>query len=342
MVMAAAPVTPRVTSDYSALLAEVREANLLDRSGTLYLTRLALTTAMTVIGIVAFVWVGNSWWTLAVAAYFGAIFAQLGFLGHDAGHQQIFSSRRRNDRLGLILSNACVGLSYSWWIDKHNRHHRNPNQVGSDPDVDRNILAWTPEQAVAQRGALAFIARHQGGFFVPLLLLEAFNLHVGSVRALVASRKRNAVELGLLSLHVVGCLTVLLLVLSPLHALAFFGVQQMLFGLYLGSSFAPNHKGMAMVDADDDLDFVRRQVLTSRNVTGGRLLTAALGGLNYQIEHHLFPCMPSGNLPRCQPIVRRFCAERGISYRESRLLDSYGEALRYLRDLRPIPVPDPT
>ena len=92
--------------------------------------------------------------------------------------------------------------------------------------------------------------------------------------------------------------------LSPLRALVFVAVQQGLFGLYLGSSFAPNHKGMPIVDGDEGLDFFRRQVMTSRNVVGGRVLTAALGGLNYQIEHHLFPCMPSRNLRRCQPLVQ--------------------------------------
>jgi fatty acid desaturase len=325
---------PRKTSDYSELLAEVQRAHLLDRSGRVYQPRLVMTAAMTAAGVAAFFWVGNSWWTLAVAAYLAIVFAQLGFLGHDAGHQQIFTSRRRNDRLGTALS-ACVGLSYSWWIDKHNRHHRNPNEVGRDPDVDRNILAWTKEQANAQRGALGFIARHQATFFFPLLAFEALNLHVGSVRSLISSWRSHETELALLVAHIAGGLTILFLVLSPGRALAFFAVQQGLFGVYLGSSFAPNHKGMTMIDREADLDFLRRQVVTSRNVSGGRLLTAALGSLNYQIEHHLFPCMPSRNLRRCQPIVKRFCASRGVSYAEAGLLGSYRQVLAYLDDIKP-------
>jgi fatty acid desaturase len=326
---------PRRTSDYGALLAEVQREHLLDRSGRFYLARIAIIAAMTAIGVAAFVWVGDSWWTLAVAAYFAVVFAQLGFLGHDAGHQQIFASRRRNDRLGLVISNACIGLSYSWWISKHNRHHRNPNEVGRDPDVDRNVLAWTTEQADQQRGLVAVIARHQGAFFFPLLVFEAINLHIGSVRALVASRERHTAELLLLAVHVAGALAVLLLVLSPIRALVFLGVQQGLFGVYLGTSFAPNHKGMRIVSSDDQLDFLRRQVLTSRNVAGGRLMAAALGGLNYQIEHHLFPCMPSRNLRRVQPLVRRFCAAHGVSYSESGLFETFSEVLRYLNEVRP-------
>jgi fatty acid desaturase len=122
---------------------------------------------------------------------------------------------------------------------------------------------------------------------------------------------------------------------------AFVLVQQGLFGLYLGCAFAPNHKGMPTLTDADQLDFVRRQVLTSRNVTGSRLVDFVLGGLNYQIEHHLFPNMPRPNLRHAQPLVRAFCAHHGLPYVEASLLGSYAEALRHLHSvggpLRPAP-----
>jgi len=71
-------------------------------------------------------------------------------------------------------------------------------------------------------------------------------------------------------------------------------------------------------------------VLTSRNVRGGLLLDVVLGGLNHQIEHHLFPSMPAPHLRRARPIVRAYCAELGIPYAESGLLSSYAQALRHL------------
>jgi fatty acid desaturase len=103
-----------------------------------------------------------------------------------------------------------------------------------------------------------------------------------------------------------------------------------LFGLYLGCCFAPNHKGMPMLEEGKEPDYLRRQVLTSRNVRGSRVVDFLMGGLNYQIEHHLFPSMPRPNLRRAQPLVRAFCAEPGISYRESSVFGSYREALRHL------------
>jgi hypothetical protein len=120
------------------------------------------------------------------------------------------------------------------------------------------------------------------------------------------------------------------LVLSPLRAVAFIAVQQGLFGVYLGCAFAPNHKGMPVLGEHDRLDFLRRQVLTSRNVRGGPLVESLLGGLNYQIEHHLFPSMPRPSLRRGRLLVRAFCAERGLPYCEKSLAGSYGDVLRHL------------
>jgi hypothetical protein len=57
----------------------------------------------------------------------------------------------------------------------------------------------------------------------------------------------------------------------------------------MGSSFAPNHIGMPLVSPKLKLDFLRRQVLMSRNISGGPPISVFMGGLNYQIEHHLFP-----------------------------------------------------
>ncbi len=137
-----------------------------------------------------------------------------------------------------------------------------------------------------------------------MLLGEAISVHVASVRALASrgSRGRPA-EAALLAVHLAGYLAVVFLVLSPVKAVVFIGVQQGLFGLYLGASFAPNHKGMPILDAADRSDFLRRQVLTSRNVRGGWLTDLVMGGLNYQIEHHLFPSMPRPNLRRSQALI---------------------------------------
>ena len=81
------------------------------------------------------------------------------------------------------------------------------------------------------------------------------------------------------------------LVLPPGKAVAFLAVQLTVFGLYMGALFAPNHIGMPLVSPKLKLDFLRRRVLMSRNISGGPLISVFTGGLNYQIQHHLFPPM---------------------------------------------------
>jgi fatty acid desaturase len=137
----------------------------------------------------------------------------------------------------------------------------------------------------------------------------------------------------LLAIHFVLYIGALLLVLDPLPALAFVAVHQAVFGLYMGCSFAPNHKGMPIIAADQKLDYLRKQVLTSRNVRGDWFVDQLLGGLNYQIEHHLFPNMPRPNLRHTRQLVRAFCEKHSVPYTETGLLTSYGMALRHLHAL---------
>jgi fatty acid desaturase len=280
---------------------------------------------------VAFVLLGESWWQVLTAVYLAVVATQLTFVGHDAGHRQIFRSRRANDLVGLAHGNLLVGISFGWWVPKHNAHHTNPNDEELDPDIGIAVLAFTAAQARGKRGLARVIARSQAWLFFPLLLLEAAHLHVASVKAILGGRGRaNVVEGLLLVVHVVAYVTVLVVVLTPVQALAFALVQQGLFGLYLGCAFAPNHKGMPTLTQADELDFLRRQVLTSRNVAGSRLVDVVLGGLNYQIEHHLFPNMPRPNLRRAQPLVREFCRQHELAYTEASLVGSYAQALRHL------------
>lgn len=317
---------------YVELTQRVRLAGLLDRHPTAGVGRAALYATLLAAGVALIVWLGNSWWQLAVAAGLSIVFGQLAFSGHDVGHRQGGRSRTTNDLLGLVLSNALVGVSFGWWIDKHNRHHGHPNQQDRDPDIGTGVFVWTADQGRQRRGLGRRLARHQAAFFFPMLLLEALHLHVASVLALPQRRPgRRAAEGALLGAHLVLGLGLLLAVMSPLKALAFVAVHQGLLGLQLGSAFAPNHKGMPVFAADEKPSFVQRQVITSRNIRGGWLVDFALGGLNYQIEHHLFPAMPRTNLRRCQPIVQDFCAEHDLPYEEVPLLTSYVRVLRSLR-----------
>jgi fatty acid desaturase len=334
--LTAGPTPPRTGrwSEYTKLSRQIKQAGLLDRRHGYYTAKIGLNLVLLAAGGAAFVLLGGSWWQLVTAAYLAVVFTQIAFVGHDAGHRQIFRSRRANNLVGLVHANLLVGISFGWWVGKHDRHHTNPNHEDLDPDIDIPALAFTTGQARDKRGLARVIARYQAYLFFPLLLLEAAQLHVASAKAIVRDTGRaTVVEALLLLLHLVGYVTALFLVLSPLQAAVFVLIQQGLFGLYLGCSFAPNHKGMPTLTDADELDFLRTQVLTSRNVRGSRLVDFLLGGLNYQIEHHLFPNMPRPNLRRAQPLVRAFCSQHDLPYTEATMFGSYAEALRHLHSV---------
>ncbi|MCI3222900.1 acyl-CoA desaturase [Streptomyces sp. NP-1717] len=318
-------------SDFARLSKKIVAAGLMRRRPWYYTLRIGVITALFAAGWTAFALVGDSWWTLAVAAFLAVVFGQVALVAHDVGHRQVFRLRKASVRAGKIAGNLGIGMGYGWWQDKHSRHHANPNHEELDPDVIPDILVWTQGQARAAKGLPRLIGRSQAFLFFPLLTLEGFNLHVAGVRALAnRSLKQRTSEGVLLFTHFALYLGALFVVLPPGKAVAFLAVHQCLFGLYLGSIFAPNHKGMPTLSGNDRPDFLRRQVLTSRNVRGGWFTDIALGGLNYQIEHHLFPNMPSPQLREAQPIVRQHCEELGISYLETSLITSYSQALRSL------------
>ena len=328
--MTSAPASPR-GSDYAALSRQVRQAGLLDRRLRYYAWKVTLTAAALALGWVAFAVIGNSWWQLADAVFLAVVFAQFGFLGHDAGHGQVFRTRRANAVLGLACGNLGAGFSYDWWTGKHNRHHAHPNTEDADPDIALGVLAFSPAKARTARGIQRLIFRYQAYLVIPMLFLEAFSLHASSIRRILGPGCRHrAWEATLLGAHFAAYLGAVFFVLPPVKALTFILVQQGLLGFYLGCSFAPNHKGMPILQASDKTDFLRRQVLTARNVRGGRLTDFALGGLNYQIEHHLFPSMPRPNLHRAQPLVAAFCTEHDVPYTQTSLLASYAQALGHL------------
>ncbi|BDV30343.1 fatty acid desaturase family protein [Microbacterium terricola] len=327
------PQNRQSPSEFTELAQIIRGSGLLRRRYGYYWTKLIAAPLVLAGCIVGFVIIGDTWWQLFTAAVLAIVFTQIAFLGHDAAHRQIFVSGRWNDWISLILGDLLVGMSYGWWQHKHTRHHANPNKLGSDPDIELPVIAVTPESALIQRNRVsAWLRAHQGLFFFPILLFEGVSLHASGIRrvATPGHLDRRWVEIGFMAVRIGGFLTLVFLVLSPGIAFVFLAVQLGLFGFYMGISFAPNHKGMPVVPRDVTLDFLRRQVAMSRNIQGSRFLDAAMGGLNYQIEHHLFPSMPRPHLRRAAPLIAAYCREHGVPYTQTRLFASYVIVTRYI------------
>jgi fatty acid desaturase len=288
-------------SDFAQLSRRINEAGLMNRRPAYYVIRFAAMSAVFVGTWVAFAMIGDTWLQMFTAVFLALVSTQVAFLGHDLAHRQVIRSRSTSERLGWFTGNLSNGMGYGWWNDKHNRHHANPNHEDLDPDVSPGLFVWSKRQAGVAQGIATWFGKYQAQLFFPILLLEGINLNWSGIKSVLRPGLKNrGFEALFLAVHWVAYLSAL------------------------------NHKGMPTLVGETELDFLRKQVLTSRNVKGGWFTNFALGGLNYQIEHHLFPAMPSVNLNRAQPIVEQFCKEKGIPYHATGLIVSWREVLTEL------------
>ena len=324
---------PPIGRAYTRVSQVVRESGLLQRTPWFYLL-VGIAIAVGFAGCVAgFILLGDSWFQLLIAGALGILFTQAAFLAHEAAHRQILASGPANDRLARILGAGVVGISYSWWDSKHSRHHANPNGVGKDPDIEVDTISFLDVDAVQARALRRLSTRHQGWLFFPLLTLEGLNLHYLGIRHLLFTKgevKGRWLEIALIAVRLAVVIVPVFLLLPLGMAFAFIGVQLAVFGVYMGASFAPNHKGMPLIAPGARLDFFSKQVRTSRNIRGGWWATWLMGGLNYQVEHHLFQSMSRLHLSKAREIVREHCETLDVPYTETSLWQSYAIVIDYL------------
>lgn len=311
---------------YRRLRRAVIEAGLLDRRYGYYLGRISLSFAFVAAAVaLAFVVPAGLGWSVLVTLALGFGFAQVAMVGHDSGHHAVFKRARPNWALGQLAFSLTLGLSFWYWRNRHNQHHTETNDEADDPDLTGGGLFTLSEREAATRtGWRRWVVRRQAYLFWPavtfaLSILIRFEGWIFSIKKLRGDRRR--VELVLLVLHhMLWALPVLWL---GWGWLAIYLGGQVVAGAYLSMIIAPNHKGMPIWAAGQKLTFLERQVISTRNIAPSPLADFLFGGLNYQIEHHLFPTIPRANLARARAIVRPFCDAQGIPYEEVGTWTSY-------------------
>src|SRR5215207_6167937 len=239
-------------NQYAQLKRLIKENGLLDRQPAYYAGKTVFTLGLLAVSLALLFILDDTWFQLLNAAYLAFVFVQISLLAHDFGHRQ-FSLRSpwKNDWLTLVFGNLMLGISRQWWIDKHNEHHGHPNQMDIDPDVDIPLLAFEEEQALEKRGFVRFVVKYQAALIFPLSLLQAISMLRSSIEFLAAKKaKSTLVEALTICAHFALYFGLLFWVLEPLQALLFVAVHRGLFGTYMVSIFAPNHKAMPVLERD--------------------------------------------------------------------------------------------
>lgn len=282
-----------------------------------------------------FAWTHSTLPALALSVVVIALLlAQFAFLGHDAGHGGLHRRSWLNGLLGQMSMTVVTGLAFGEWYARHTAHHRHCQDARSDPDMDVSLVAsLTVESAGSKRGIGRWFTRHQGWHIWLLTLLFAHSQRVLSQWGALCQPLTYWKDLLFLVVHFGLWFGVPWWVLgAPLGTvIAVYVLPLFLLGPYLAAIFWLNHIGMPLVRDTDGLSFLEHQAATSRTITNPRAMDWFFGGLNYQIEHHLFPRVPSFRLHRVQGIVQSTFSEHGIAYNASGFFDAVRSVARHFR-----------
>ncbi|CAG8616837.1 4900_t:CDS:2, partial [Ambispora gerdemannii] len=283
---------------------------------------------------------------LSSAALMGLFWQQCGWLAHDFLHHQVFEERKYNDLMGAFIGSVCQGFTPSWWKDKHNTHHAAPNVHGQDPDINTHpLLSWSEyaltdmfdpeftEKFIKSSGVspttARFLVKYQTLLYFPILtfarlswLIQSFVfvLPDGQDGKSVKMPVATAEKIGL-GIHYAWVGALIWYIPTISFAITFFFSSQMICGILLALVFSLNHNGMRVLTEEEsqNMDFFEEQVITGRDVISAIpayqwWIDWFTGGLNYQIEHHLFPSIPRHHFHKIQPTIENLCIKYKISY----------------------------
>jgi fatty acid desaturase len=325
--------------DYGAAYAELRRtviaAGLLKREYGYYFVHTSFCFLLLIVGVVLpFLLPATLGWSALASIAIGFAMVQIGLIGHDAGHHEIFRESKKNWLLGQLCWSISTGVSFWYWNDRHNRHHGHTNDLDEDPDIRGGgplAVAFTDEEAAARQGWRRVLIKYQVVLVLLGLLLYTFAFRVEgwlfTIRSLRSTRR--LLEITLLTLNVVLWIT--FIIVLGWRGFGIFFASNVVGSAYFVATIAPNHNGMPVWTRGVKLSFLERQVLSSRDLTSHPVLDFLYGGLNYQIEHHLFPTIPRVNLKRAQVIIKPFCEAHGLSYEVTDPLTAYWRVYLELR-----------
>ncbi|HEU0161051.1 MAG TPA: acyl-CoA desaturase [Rhizomicrobium sp.] len=298
------------------------------------------------------------WLELLLAASWGLAASAVGFnIFHDANHGAMLPGARANLMVAVAASTVLGASRYLWNFKHHVLHHRFTNIQGWDDDLEtRGFLRLSPQQdwKPRYRGQHVFVFVLYAINAIEMVFVkdwvQFFTLRINPHQRIPAMTGAEKLEFVLSKLAYLAVFVAQpFLLLPPLHALLCLLAYQVTLGLSLAFVFSMAHQVEAVAfpapqGAPPRLagGWAAHQMQTTANfATGSRAWTWFSGGLNHQIEHHLFPAIGHSHYAAIGPVVRRTAAEFGLPYHQ---YATWGGAIvshvRLLRRLAARPGPE--
>lgn len=306
---------------YQSLRERLSKEGAFEKTPTLYVGLFCTLVLITLAVFYVLPVIDNNAILFLVAVLFAFPRLWFGYLGHDLAHGAVFSSRRIGYILSILVWPLSLGVSGSYWYYKHNKHHEYVNKIGSDPDLDLPVYLSNQQRKhknYLQKMLPDTIVRHQHRYFFFLFPLSfiTFVKHTYTHLLSAPHTKQKLLELFLVTGHFVAFYGLIFWILGFWQGLLFSAVNVASLATIMAFAFAPNHKGEEMFEPDEVITW-RHQVIGTRNIRPSLVVDFLYGGLNYQIEHHLFPYLSRFKLPQARLLVKDFCKENGVRYHET-------------------------
>ncbi len=307
---------------YKELREEVSGAGILDRSYWYYTLIMLFAVVGYFVTMLGFYFFNSPVQIIFCALLFSIFTVQLAGLVHDAGHRAIAKSTKANNIIGYFVG-AIVAASFDNWVLRHNNHHAHPNEE-HDSQQDVPILSFTEKRFLGKSGIERLLAKNQAYAYYPLLSLGSFAQRIGDLLYEINQgfTAKSILRLLLFSIGLFIWFPLPFLVLPLPKALLVFLAVHFLTGFYMTNVFAPNHKGMPQIKKGTKVSFIEQQIVTARNIVSNWYYDFVYVGVNYQIEHHLFPNCPRNKLHLITPYVLEICRKYDLSYTSVGVIES--------------------
>jgi fatty acid desaturase len=320
-------------SDYAKLRKELECEGLLNNTPAYYSVTILVNLVLLISMFVVLIFIHKWYMVILMALPISFICVQFAYLGHDAGHWAISRKKIVNNLVGYFCHSLILGGSFNYWKYKHNAHHANPNHEELDPDLQQDPFSFYKGKTVQKKGFRRLLTRYQS-FLLPLVFFFVmFLMRYDSMSYMWRNKRESLIDFLLMIANFLLFIGLAAYFIGIIKAIVLYIMIYMLIGFYMGMAFTPNHVGMKTFDDAESTSYFTQQVLSSRNIKGGKLLTIILGGLNYQIEHHLFPQVSRKNLPGMKQIIKEFCNKTGISYTDDTLSKAWKDIFVYLNEV---------
>ena len=289
-------------------------------------------------------WAGRVWGGSIGFAYLAAVIggiavARLGFAMHTGNHAAVGRRGFGTTKVGSLMD-LVGGSSLVWRASHQVSHHGKPNISGADNDAEIGypLLRFHPDlpHRPAHRYQTATLGFGMSVGLLKWIVSDLKHLWAGRVThtAFHVTRADWAKTIVFKSLWVVMHAIVPVIVLGPLHGILTMMVMMAVGAYYMEGIFIVNHLQRGLVPRPG-AHWAEQQVQGSANwCSGSRWSNWLSGGLNHQIEHHLFPSVSIYLYPVISPVVRATCAEFGIAYRDyGSFRSALSECAGYLHEL---------